>query len=1034
MRNLKKGLLVILLCILVIQDASFVLASSLAKTGQINSFFSIESERRTENRKPAIKKDKMATDTNAEAEIKEDVSKTENTEKTKTEKLKEQKKATNSDAEQDNRPSDQEENQEKENQEEELSYSEEIIFPAAKEAAEDINFAFNEERIIGCVGDKMYCRDLLAESELEGEFSCTSSNTDIVDVLNSGIKYVYLYLNKEGKAEIEATLTLENGEKRITNLTVEVVKRQIKFTTNENPIRIPLGKTIEVPVDKRYLGYYLYGAWLYYTIGDAQVVSVFKDIDGEKIRGLKIGTTAITFTHKDLTETREVEVYTDIRLGDVKVERDFPGVTELSWTMENTPYYRIERAGEGEGYYSIFEGEDGGLRNQFIDRDLKPGAKYRYRISAMAADEEGQNRIVADTKEIVVNVNKKEIKFKNPGWCYAYVNETYPVEVEYIGYDKDADLKVQWSSSNPEIARIDKDGKVTALKDGITQISIRLEDGNEVVNNLYVYPVQEVEDLNIAVNFNEYVKLVWSDQSAQKAYVIYRRENNKNWEKLEEKKDCGFIDKTALSGHTYQYKVTALRQHNNTYETSGTIIDVTVSDHSVKLLSDVVQARKGKTYDLPLEITGFDEPPVITCSSSNEQVATVNAENRKVTVIDEGRAEITIAFPEGAVFVCTYFCVERPKNMCTETEWKVFTITNQNRMKEGHDPLSMFPQMQKATDIRKKELVQLYSHDRPNGSECFSVFKEVNLDYPIAGENIAYGYGSPEAVMNGWMNSPGHYRNIMGDFQHFAAGETKDKWVQMFIGCFDKMDLMAMAPANGNRTFKKGTKVEDFGEIVVLNCKEHGNVYMPLLSKMCTGYDEDTVGEQTITVHYKDKTTTFTVTIKDSGNSGTNNSNTGNSGSSGGGGGGGSRGSSGGRSLAGGPGAAGISSAPVLVGFWIKDAVGWWFQPLDKAYPQNQWAQINGAIYHFGENGYMTEGWFAEAGKWYYLMPGNGAVATGWIKQADTWYYLNIDGSMAVGWIQDAGKWYYLGIDGGMLANTITPDNYVVGADGAWIP
>lgn len=138
--------------------------------------------------------------------------------------------------------------------------------------------------------------------------------------------------------------------------------------------------------------------------------------------------------------------------------------------------------------------------------------------------------------------------------------------------------------------------------------------------------------------------------------------------------------------------------------------------------------------------------------------------------------------------------------------------------------------------------------------------------------------------------------------------------------------------------------------------------------------------------------------------------------------------------MAGGPGATGISSAPVLVGFWIKDAVGWWFQPLDKAYPQNQWAQINGAIYHFGENGYMTEGWFAEAGKWYYLIPGNGAVATGWIKQADTWYYLNVDGSMAVGWIQDAGKWYYLGIDGGMLANTITPDNYVVGADGAWSP
>lgn len=33
-----------------------------------------------------------------------------------------------------------------------------------------------------------------------------------------------------------------------------------------------------------------------------------------------------------------------------------------------------------------------------------------------------------------------------------------------------------------------------------------------------------------------------------------------------------------------------------------------------------------------------------------------------------------------------------------------------------------------------------------------------------AGENVAMGYPSAEAMFNGWMNSPGHRANILGDF------------------------------------------------------------------------------------------------------------------------------------------------------------------------------------------------------------------------------------------------------------------------------
>lgn len=146
-------------------------------------------------------------------------------------------------------------------------------------------------------------------------------------------------------------------------------------------------------------------------------------------------------------------------------------------------------------------------------------------------------------------------------------------------------------------------------------------------------------------------------------------------------------------------------------------------------------------------------------------------------------------------------------------------------------------------------------------------------------------------------------------------------------------------------------------------------------------------------------------------------------------------GSGGSKSTTGGTGASGgLNSIPVLTGTWFKDDIGWWLQKPDKSYPKNQWAKIHDAVYRFNEAGYMTGGWFMDNGKWYYLLPGNGARATGWIQLESIWYYLNADGSMAVGWVQDAGKWYYLGSDGTMLVNAITPDNYVVGPDGVWIP
>jgi uncharacterized protein YkwD len=44
-----------------------------------------------------------------------------------------------------------------------------------------------------------------------------------------------------------------------------------------------------------------------------------------------------------------------------------------------------------------------------------------------------------------------------------------------------------------------------------------------------------------------------------------------------------------------------------------------------------------------------------------------------------------------------------------------------------------------------------------------------------AGENVAYGRMSAKEVVDGWLNSPGHRRNIEGDFTLTGIGCAEDK-------------------------------------------------------------------------------------------------------------------------------------------------------------------------------------------------------------------------------------------------------------------
>ena len=119
---------------------------------------------------------------------------------------------------------------------------------------------------------------------------------------------------------------------------------------------------------------------------------------------------------------------------------------------------------------------------------------------------------------------------------------------------------------------------------------------------------------------------------------------------------------------------------------------------------------------------------------------------------------------------------------------KVVSLVNAERRKAGVPELKTYTALTNAADKRSKEIAESFSHSRPDGRECFTVLKEYSLlTYYSAGENIAMGYPSPEAVMEGWMNSSGHRKNILDpDFEYIGVGLYEEYsmyyWTQLFIG------------------------------------------------------------------------------------------------------------------------------------------------------------------------------------------------------------------------------------------------------------
>ena len=111
----------------------------------------------------------------------------------------------------------------------------------------------------------------------------------------------------------------------------------------------------------------------------------------------------------------------------------------------------------------------------------------------------------------------------------------------------------------------------------------------------------------------------------------------------------------------------------------------------------------------------------------------------------------------------------------------VISATNIERARKGAGDLVEDPQLTAYAQRRAEEIAYDFEHRRPGNTAWHSGL----TNYGIAGENLASGFENTRKVIEGWKNSPGHYRNmITARFTKIGVGLAKINgiyyWVQIF--------------------------------------------------------------------------------------------------------------------------------------------------------------------------------------------------------------------------------------------------------------
>ena len=109
----------------------------------------------------------------------------------------------------------------------------------------------------------------------------------------------------------------------------------------------------------------------------------------------------------------------------------------------------------------------------------------------------------------------------------------------------------------------------------------------------------------------------------------------------------------------------------------------------------------------------------------------------------------------------------------TELELELLDLINSYRVQHGLNTLTIIEHISYKANEHNNFMIETNNINHEGFEE-----RKYNLEQVLGavrvGENIAFGYSSPQAALTAWIESDGHKANLDGNYTHFGVSIKKD--------------------------------------------------------------------------------------------------------------------------------------------------------------------------------------------------------------------------------------------------------------------
>ncbi len=197
-------------------------------------------------------------------------------------------------------------------------------------------------------------------------------------------------------------------------------------------------------------------------------------------------------------------------------------------------------------------------------------------------------------------------------------------------------------------------------------------------------------------------------------------------------------------------------------------------NHQLPSLPDSLKPGTNHTEPTTETTTKYIEPTTET-TTKQIQTTTETTSKETTTKYTEAATEATTSASSGST------------SSNSSAANQILSLVNSERAAAGLSALTLDSSLTNAAMLKAQDMADnnYFSHTSPTYGTPFQMLQTLGISYKSAGENIAKGQKSAEAVMTAWMNSEGHKANILSSsYGKLGVGYVSQNgttyWVQIF--------------------------------------------------------------------------------------------------------------------------------------------------------------------------------------------------------------------------------------------------------------